>query len=71
VKLERKHAVALLAIAAWNFVSYAQFANALVNTEEDRSTGYFVAHTVLIVVNVGIGLLLGLWGIRALRAGRR
>jgi len=71
VKLERKHALVLLAIAVWNVVTYAQFTKALVQTEEDRATGYFVAHGVLIVVNVLIAAVLGSWGLRALRATRR
>ncbi len=71
VKLERKHAVVLLAIAVWNVLTYAQFTKALVQTEEDRPTGYFVAHGVLIVVNIVIAAVLGSWGLRALRASRR
>ncbi len=71
MKLERKHALVLLAIAAWNVLTYAQFTKALVETEEDRPTSYFVAHGVLIVVNLAIAALLGAWGVRALRAARR
>lgn len=71
MKLERKHALLLLAIAAWNVLTYAQFTKALVQTEEDRPTGYFVAHGVLIVVNVVIAAVLGTWGVRTLRAARR
>jgi hypothetical protein len=70
VKLERKHALVLLAVAVWNVVTYAQFTKALVQTEEDRPTAYFVAHGVLIVVNVVIAAVLGTWGLRALRAAR-
>ena len=70
MKLERKHALVLLAVAVWNVVTYAQFTKALVQTEEDRPTAYFVAHGVLIVVNVGIAGVLGTWGLRALRALR-
>jgi hypothetical protein len=70
VKLERKHALILLGIAVWNVLTYARFTKALVQTEEDRPTGYFVAHGVLIAVNVLIAVVLGRWGIRALRAGR-
>ena len=70
MKLERKHALVLLAVAAWNVVTYAQFTKALVQTEEDRPTAYFVAHGVLIVVNVVIAGVLGTWGLRALRAAR-
>ena len=70
MKLERKHALVLLAIAAWNVLTYAQFTKALIDTEEDRPTSYFVAHGVLIVVNVFIAVVLGRWGFRALRAAR-
>jgi hypothetical protein len=70
VKLERKHAYVLLLVALWNVLTYAQFTRALVQTEEDRPTGYYVAHTVLIVVNVLIAAVLGTWGLRALRAAR-
>lgn len=71
MKLERKHALVLLAVAAWNILTYAQFTRALVQTEEDRPIGYFVAHSVLIVVNLAIAGVLGTWGLRALSAGRR
>lgn len=73
MRLERKHALVLLAVAAWNVVTYAQFTRALLTTEEDRPAAYYVAHTVLIVVNLLIALLLARWGLRALRAspGRR
>ena len=70
MKLERKHALVLVAVAVWNVVTYAQFTKALVQTEEDRPTGYFVAHGVLIVVNLVIAAVLGTWGVKALRASR-
>lgn len=70
MRLERRHAAVLLAIAAWNVVTYAQFTRALIQTEEDRPTAYYVAHTVLIVVNLGIAAVLARWGLRAWRAGR-
>ena len=70
MKLERKHALVLVAVAVWNVVTYAQFTKALVQTEEDRPTGYFVAHGVLIVVNLLIAVVLGRWGLQALRASR-
>ncbi len=70
MKLERKHALVLLAVAAWNVLTYAQFTKALVQTEEDRPTGYYVAHGVLIVVNLLIAAVLGRWGLKALKASR-
>ncbi|ADB30434.1 hypothetical protein Kfla_1332 [Kribbella flavida DSM 17836] len=69
MKLERKHALVLIAIAVWNVVTYVTFIKNLAATE-NRPTGYYVAHTVLIVVNLGIAGLLGTWGVRALKASR-
>jgi hypothetical protein len=68
VKLERRHALVLLGIALWNVVTYAQFTKALATTEEDRPTGYYVAHSVLIVVNLVIAGVLGRWGWKALQS---
>lgn len=73
MRLERKHAVVLLAIAAWNVLSYANFARNLYDAATsgaDRSTGYYVAHVVLIVVNLAIAVVLGRWGWRAWRQDR-
>lgn len=70
MKFERKHALVLLTVAVWNVVTYAQFTKALINTEEDRATGYYVAHSVLIVVNVIIAAVLGRWGWQALKASK-
>ena len=69
VKLERKHALVLIAIAVWNVVTYVTFIKNLAGTE-GRPTGYYVAHTVLIVVNLFIAGLLGTWGLRAYKASR-
>jgi hypothetical protein len=71
VTLNRSHAVLFLAIALWNVLSYANFAKNLVETYssgEDRPAGYYVAHIVLIVVNLAIAVVLGRLGIRAWRA---
>ena len=68
MKLERKHALVLLGIAVWNVLTYARFTKALVDTQEDRPTGYYVAHSILIVVNIVIAAVLGRWGWQALRA---
>jgi hypothetical protein len=71
VKLERKHAVVLLLVAVWNVLTYARFTKALVDTQEDRPTAYYVAHSILIVVNVLIAAVLGRWGWQALKASRQ
>jgi len=71
VKLERKHAVLFLLIAAWNVLSYANFAKNLAEAAAsgaDRSTGYYVAHIVLIVVNLVIAAVLGRLGWKVWRA---
>ncbi len=70
MRFERKHAVLLLAVAVWNVVTFGQFARNLwsaYESGEDRATGYWVAHTVLIVVNFLIAALLGTLGWKALR----
>ena len=74
MKLERKHALLLLAVAAWNVITFGNFAKNLYGayeSGEERATGYWVAHSVLIVGNFVIAGLLGSLGWRALRAGRR
>jgi hypothetical protein len=71
VKLERKHALVLLLVALWNVLTYARFTKALIDTQEDRPTGYYVAHSVLIVVNLVIAAVLGRWGWQALKATRQ
>ena len=71
MKLERKHAVLFLAIAGWNVFSYANFAKNLAEAHqrgEDRPTGYWVAHIVLIVVNLVIAGILGRLGVKAWRS---
>lgn len=71
MKLERKHAVLFLAIAVWNVLTYANFAKNLAEAAAggaDRSTGYYVAHVVLIVVNLAIAVVLGRLGWRVWRA---
>jgi hypothetical protein len=73
VTLTRRHAAVLLAVAAWNVLSYANFTRNLVeaySAGEERPLGYWVAHSVLIVVNLAIAVLLARWGWRAWRAHR-
>lgn len=73
MKFEKKHAWLLIGVALWNFVTWAMFAKNLASAHssgEDRPTGYWVAHSVLIVANVIIGVVLGSVGLKALRAGK-
>ncbi|MDF9716804.1 hypothetical protein INN71_08145 [Nocardioides sp. ChNu-153] len=74
MRFERKHAVLLLAVAVWNVVTFGNFARNLASAwsaGEERATGYWVAHSVLVVVNVLIAVVLGRLGLQALRATRR
>lgn len=73
VKLERKHAVWFLALAAWNvfvWVTFAKNLSAAHASGEARPTGYWVAHSVLIVVNLAIAAALVRFGARVWRATR-
>jgi hypothetical protein len=69
--MQRKHAVLFLGIAAWNVFTYATFTKNLAAAHargEDRPTGYWVAHIVLIVVNLLIAVVLARLGAKAWRA---
>ena len=73
MRFERKHGALLLAVAVWNVLTFGMFARnlyAAYAAGEDRATGYWVAHSVLIVVNVAIAAVLGRLGWKALRASR-
>jgi hypothetical protein len=73
VRLERRHAVLFLAIAAWNVVTWAMFAKNLAAAHaqgEDRPAGYWVAHSVLIVVNLVVAAVVARLGLQAWRATR-
>ena len=69
VRLERKHAAILMGVAVWNVVTWANFAKNLAQAE-GRPTGYYVAHSGLIVVNMVIAAVLGTLGYRAWKTDR-
>ena len=71
MRLGRKHGWLLVGVGVWNLLTYAMFTRNLYAAHasgEDRPTGYWVAHSVLIVVNVAIGVVLGRLGLKALRS---
>ena len=71
MKLERRHALLLLGVAVWNVLTFGMFTKnlyAAYAAGEERATGYWVAHSVLIVVNFAIAALLGRLGWKALRS---
>jgi hypothetical protein len=74
MRFERRHAFLLLGVAVWNVVTFGMFARnlwAAYESGEDRATGYWVAHSILIIVNFAIAALLATLGWKALRASRR
>ena len=71
MRFERKHAWLLVAIAAWMVVTWLMFAKNLGEAYadgEDRPSGYWVAHSLLILVNLGLAAVLARLGLRALSA---
>jgi hypothetical protein len=71
MKIERKHGWLLVGVAVWNAVIWATFAKNLAEAHasgEDRPQGYWIAHSVLIVVDLAIGLVLGRLGVKILRS---
>ena len=72
--LSKRAGLFLLGVAAWNVVTYLMFTRNLffndAPDEPDRPTGYYVAHTVLIVVNIGIAFVLAPLGWRVRQAYR-
>jgi hypothetical protein len=64
----------LISVAIWNFfiwITFAKNLSAAHSRGEDHPSGYWVAHTVLIIVDLVIGAVLGFVGLKALRAGRQ
>ena len=73
MRFERKHAWLLIGIAAWMVVTWLMFAKNLGEAYadgEDRPSGYWVAHSLLIVVNLVIAAALARLGLRALKGTR-
>ena len=73
MRFERNHAWLLIGIAAWMVVTWLMFARNLGEAYadgEDRPSGYWVAHSLLIVVNLVIAAALARLGLRALKGTR-
>jgi hypothetical protein len=67
----RKTAWFMIAVAIWNFLIWGTFIKNLAashSSGEDRPGGYYVAHSVLIVVNMVLGVVFAVLGVRALRS---
>jgi len=73
MRLTRRHGWLLLAIAAWNVVIWLTFAKNLYAAHADgehRATAYWVAHSVLIVVDLFIAVVLTRLGLRLVRSNQ-
>lgn len=71
MQIQRKHGLFLLGVAVWNFITWGMFAKNLYaahTSGEDRPAGYWIAHTVLIVINLILGGVFAAWGARVLRS---
>jgi hypothetical protein len=70
--ISKRAGLFLLGVAVWNVVTYLMFTrNLFFNDspdEPDRPTGYYVAHSVLIIVNIAIACVLAPIGWRVLQA---
>lgn len=64
--MTRKHAWLFFFVALWNLVVWAQFAKVMLHTH-GKETGYYVAHWVLIVVDLVIAAVLAVLGVKAWR----
>ena len=67
--VSRRTAWFLLGVALWMAFVWGTFIRNLAQ-EEGRPTGFYVAHAVLIVVDLAIAAALAVIAIRALRAPR-
>lgn len=68
MQFEKKHANLLLGVALWMVVTWSMFIKNLSSAYaagEDRPAGYWIAHSVLIVVNLVIAVILGSLGWKA------
>jgi hypothetical protein len=74
VTISRRVAVFLLAFGVWTYFLWPTFIYNI--WQSDRSwaagspTGYLIVHLVIAVVSLVLGTVIGVLGIRALRAGR-
>ena len=71
MQIQRKHGLFLLGVAVWNFITWGMFTKNLYAAHasgEDRPAGYWIAHTVLIVINLILGGVFAAWGAKVFRS---
>lgn len=74
MRLGRKHGWFLIGVAVWNVVIWATFAKNLYaahSAGEVRAQGYWIAHSVLIVTNLLLSVVIARLGAKVLRGERR
>ncbi|UDY24385.1 SCO4848 family membrane protein [Nocardioides sp. Kera G14] len=74
MKFEKKHAWLLIGVGIWNFWVWGTFIknlSAAHSRGEEHPDGYWIAHSILIVVDLVIGAVLLALGVKALRASRK
>jgi hypothetical protein len=65
--LTRRTSLALLAVAAFQYLSWINFARNLATSDDSHPRGYYIAHTALIVINLVIATWLAWLGRRGLQ----
>lgn len=71
MQMQRKHGLFLIGVAVWNFITWGMFTRNLYAAHasgEDRPAGYWIAHSVLIVINLVLGGVFAAWGAKVLRS---
>ncbi|MBF4161755.1 SCO4848 family membrane protein [Nocardioides acrostichi] len=70
MRLERRHGWFFVGVTAWMVLTWLMFAKNLHAAHaagEDRPSGYWIAHTVLIVVNLLLAGCFAWFAVRTLR----
>lgn len=73
MRFNKKHAWLLIGVGVWNFwiwLTFAKNLSAAHGRGEVHPQGYWIAHTILIVVDLILGAVLLTLGIKALRAAK-
>ncbi|QWF79453.1 SCO4848 family membrane protein [Amycolatopsis sp. CA-230715] len=74
--MSRRTSLFLLAFGVWSWIIWITFAKNLWDSDrawaaDGSPTAYFIVHAVLTVVSFVLGTIIGVLGLRGLRAKRR
>ncbi|MEU4801996.1 hypothetical protein [Actinosynnema sp. NPDC023587] len=73
MKLSRRTSAFLVAFGVWSWVIWPTFLRNFwkdPRSWDDGPTGFFTVHLVLVAVSLAFGTVIGVLGVRGLRAGR-